>query len=211
MINRAIFLGSFDPPHIGHINCINSVINSGILEQLNIEKIHIIPCLQNPNKINSTDFWHRYKMCQMEFSTFSDWCVIDDIERLLFKTDCQSTYTYQLINYFKGGHDDIISPNFWWIITTETIKELMEQKWKNSKELLYNNNFIVVGENEEEWNNLLTWYCWNKTISAKFVQLNKMDNIHSTQIRQMIKENKDCYPFIKRETQGYIIEHNLYK
>lgn len=208
-MNRAIFLGSFDPPHIGHINCINSVINSGILEHLNIEKIHIIPCLQNPNKHNSTDFWLRYKMCKIEFFAFSDWCVIDDIERLLFKTDSQPRYTYQLINYFKGGHDDIIKSNFWWIITIETIKELIEEKWKNSKDLLYNNNFIVLGENEEEWNNLISND--KLKIHAKFIQLNEMDNIHSTQIRQMIKENKDCYPFIKRETQSYIIEHNLYK
>ena len=34
----------------------------------------------------------------------------------------------------------------------------MEQKWKNSKELLYENNFIVVGKDEKEWNNLLNQF-----------------------------------------------------
>ena len=49
-MSKAIFLGSFNPPHKGHYNCIKSVIESGQLEYLGIDKIHIIPCWQNPNK-----------------------------------------------------------------------------------------------------------------------------------------------------------------
>ena len=78
-----IFGGSFNPPHKGHYNCIKSVIESGQLEHLGIDKIHIIPCRQNPNKAKfHTSFVARYKMCESMFSDLitSGKVVIDDIE-----------------------------------------------------------------------------------------------------------------------------------
>ena len=92
-MTRAIFLGSFNPPHKGHVNCIKSVIESNIIKELNIDKIHVIPCWQNPNKSKSIDFYDRYKMCIHEFTLLLDNCLVDDIESLL-----KPTYTYELIN-----------------------------------------------------------------------------------------------------------------
>ena len=159
---RAIFLGSFNPPHNGHVNCIKSVINSGYMKDLNIDKIHIIPCYQNPNKSQVKDpdwnFWQRYKLCTLEFSGLSEFVVIDDIEMLINKTDCNKSYTYNLINYFKGGHDGMIKSDFWWIITIETYKELLDGKWYHSEELLANNKFIVVYNNKTDLDMIMdTW------------------------------------------------------
>ena len=120
-MTRAIFLGSFNPPHKGHVNCIKSVIKSNIIKQLNIDKIHVIPCWQNPNKSKSIDFYDRYKMCIYEFTSLSDNCLVDDIESLL-----KPTYTYELINYFKENKDYLINADFWWIVTEETIEELID-------------------------------------------------------------------------------------
>ena len=66
----------------------------------------------------------------------------DDIEEEL----CPE-YTYELIRHFNTGRDLYVNKNkkgFWWIITTETLNEIIEDKWKNSEELLSNNNFIIV-------------------------------------------------------------------
>ena len=49
-MGKAIFLGSFNPPHKGHYEVVKSVIDSGIMDDFNIENIHVIPCYQNPNK-----------------------------------------------------------------------------------------------------------------------------------------------------------------
>ena len=60
-MSRAIFLGSFDPPHKGHRDAILSVVNSDVMRRCNIEKLHVIVAQQNPNKPKSTSFIDRYK------------------------------------------------------------------------------------------------------------------------------------------------------
>lgn len=210
-MSKAIFLGSFNPPHKGHYEVVKTIIDSGIMNDFNIEKIHVIPCHQNPNKAKfTTSFVARHKMCELMFADLiiSGKVVIDDIEN-----EIRPKYTYDLIQYFNTQNDVMIQKGFWWIITVETIKELMEQRWKNSKELLYDNNFIVVGKDEEEWNNLLNWF-WNykSTICAKFIKLNKVYDFHSTELREKAKggesianetcENIDIY---------YRQENNIYK
>ena len=135
MSKRAIFLGSFNPPHKGHYEVIRSVINSGLKEKLEIDKIHIIPCWQNPNKKKfTTTFIQRYQMCMFMFGDLiRDGLVCpDDIEDQLKP---HPEYTYELINWFNSGNDECINHNkegFWWIITTETLNEIIERKWKTS-------------------------------------------------------------------------------
>ena len=207
-MGKAIFLGSFNPPHKGHYEVVKSVIDSGIMDNFNIENIHVIPCYQNPNKAKfNTSFIARYKMCELMFVDLiiSGKVIIDDIEN-----DIKPKYTYDLIQYINTNNNSAIQKGFWWIITVETMKELMEQKWKNSKELLCENNFIVVGKDEKEWNNLLNQFMnYKSTIRTKFIKLNKVYDFHSTEIREKAKRGES----IVDETCKYIdiYYRNIYK
>ena len=211
-MSRAIFLGSFNPPHKGHYEVIKSVINSGIMSKFDIDKIHIIPCWQNPNKNKFTvPFTQRYQMVWFMFGDLIREGIVcpDDIEEILQnKTDCQFQYTYQLINYFNNGHDEFIKKGFWWIITTETLNEIIERKWKNSEELLFNNNFIVVyrkGELLDKYNHMLQ----DGKLYAFFVELEHEYNFHSTDIREKAKRGES----IEDETCDRIdyFYRNIYK
>ena len=204
---RAIFLGTFNPPHVGHRNCVKSVISSGLLQKLNIDKIHIIPCWQNPNKDEFDNqelrFWQRYKMCISEFAGLSEFCIIDDIEEKI-----RPHYTYQLFNYLKSGKEDIIGKDFWWIITAETFNELLANKWKNSDELLHDNKFILV---QNYGTNIFIPEDILDTCEIHYVTLNSNCNIHSTEIRNNFWINAKYDIYINKETCNYIIEQNLYK
>lgn len=204
-MSRAIFLGSFNPPHKGHYNVIKSVIDSGMMKKMNIEKIHIIPCWQNPNKSKSIDFYDRYKMCKYEFASLSDNCFVDDIEALL-----KPTYTYELIDYFKENKDKIINSDFWWIITIETYKEILNGKWKESEYILNNNKFILIYKHYDEILSLKS----NPYVdfsNVVVVQLKYFIDAHSTQIRENFWVNAKYDSCITKDTKEYIIEHNLYK
>lgn len=210
-MSKAIFLGTFNPPHNGHVNCIKSVIRSGILNQFNIDKIHIIPCWQNPNKEDFDDpklrFWQRYKMCTLEFWGLNDYCIIDDIEAKI-----QPQYTYNLIEYFKSGKDKFID-DFWWIITAETFKELLCGKWYNSEKLINENKFIILipdNLSDDEYNEIVKYT--NNDSKYQFIDLlnDPMANMHSTKLREMIKNNENVYPYINLDTELYIKHHSLY-
>lgn len=210
-MSKAIFLGTFNPPHNGHVNCIKSVIRSGILNQFNIDKIHIIPCWQNPNKEDFDDpklrFWQRYKMCTLEFGGLNEYCIIDDIEAKI-----QPQYTYNLIEYFKSGKDKFID-DFWWIITAETFKELLYGKWHNSEKLINENKFIILipdNLSDDEYNEIVKYT--NNDSKYQFIDLlnDPMANMHSTKLRKMIKNNENVYPYINLDTELYIKHHSLY-
>ena len=210
---RAIFLGTFNPPHNGHVNCIKSVIRSGILNQLNIKRIHIIPCWQNPNKEEFDDpekrFWQRYKMCSLEFSGLNEFCFIDDIELgMKFK------YTYEVIEYFKSGEDPFFTDgDFWWIITAETFKELIDKKWYNSEKLINENKFIILIPDDltnTEYNEIIKYT--NDDSRYQLIDLinDPMATMHSTKLREMIENNENVYPYINLGTQLYIKQNYIY-
>ena len=70
-----LFFGSFDPPHIGHVNVVAGVINSGLVDQ-----VLVILAYQNVWKGRSTRFPYRYAMCCMAFDNLPN-VFVSDIEK----------------------------------------------------------------------------------------------------------------------------------
>lgn len=206
---KAIFLGSFNPPHKGHYNVIKSFINSGFMESLGIDKVHIIPCRQNPNKTNYTvSYIARYKMCEMLFRDFivDRKVVIDDIENEILPD-----YTYDLIKYFKAGNDTMISKDFWWIITMETLQEIIDGKWFNSEELLNNKFIIMYRENDILYDAIQLLK--DDKIDSRSISI-KIDNevdYHSTLLRANVKNGTSIAKETNKDIQEFIEEGNLYK
>lgn len=205
-MSKAIFLGTFDPPHQGHYSCVKAVIDSNLMEKFGIDKIHIIPTSQNPNKSKSTKFLHRYKMCQMIFRDLvhKDLVMIDDIE-----CDIEHNYTYEIIDYFHSNEDDYIKDDFWWIITVETLEEIVNNAWVNSEHLLKNNKFFVITSSEDDQNHVeeLAKQCkYSQIIKLK----TKLD-YHSSDIRKAYKNgNLQVLDCTNQEVKRYIIDNNLY-
>lgn len=199
---NAIFLGSFDPPHLGHANVIMSVINSDISKLIN--NIHIIPTKQNPNKKSSTPILYRYYMSKLMFeplSTEDTNVIVNDIE---FKHDW--TYTYDMLEYLANDNDKSIGKDFLWIITRETYGELINNKWYKSEDIFskYITKMIIVGSKPEM--DIYPDNVWCR----QYIQLMPGINIHSTDIRNLIKQNKNVELYFNNGVYNIIKENNLY-
>ena len=201
-MSKAIFLGTFNPPHKGHRNVILSVCDWYSKNHIiDLEQIFIIPCWQNPNKKCMTSYWDRYKMCLQEFyGTLPDYVLIDDIEAQI-----KPKYTYDLIKYFKSNKDPYIKYDFYWIITNETFNELWDNKWYKSEWLLDHNRFILI----EEDTNKINWYHYYD-IDVHHVPLNESCDIHSTNIRNKFWNTENYNKYLCQGTKDYIVEHKLY-
>lgn len=193
-----LFLGSFNPPHIGHVNIVREVLNSKL-----VDNVWVIPAYQNPNKNvdTSENFSHRYNMCKLMFEELPN-TYVNLIESVI-----KPKYTYDLLTQLKGEYPE---EDFTWIITDETLIEIIYGEWYNSDELLEENKFIVVegtGKYNEEYPD--EYYEIVKSDGNKCIYLQNPINMSSTQIRKMIEDDIIPVPFVNKETYKQCI--NLYK
>lgn len=193
---KAIFLGTFDPPHTGHYSVVKEALKHG--KELGFDVVHVIPSSQNPNKRMSTKFSYRYMMCMHTFADLSPNVLVDDIE-----DNIEHTYTYEIIDFIKS-EDKYIGPDFWWIITTETYQELLDGKWKESERLLNENKFLVLYT--EDNNDYID------TETVKFRKMNSLTECHSTYLRELLKNHRGLCPVeLNVQTFEYILENELYE
>ena len=192
-----LFLGSFNPPHIGHVNIVREVLNRNL-----VDYVWVIPTYQNPNKNvdTSENFSYRYNMCRSMFDL--PYTNVNLVESIV-----KPKYTYDLLTHLRK---DYPTADFRWIITDETLMEIINGTWYNSDKLLNENKFVVVegtgkfnNEFPKEYNEIIT-----KQGNALIV-LETPINLSSTKIRKMIKDDIIPIPFINNETYKTCIR--LYK
>lgn len=198
-MNRlGFFLGSFDPPHVGHLQVAIECLNNNL-----VDKVIYVPSQQNPFKQNSIDIDKRIDMLNLFINeyNFQKKIEISSIEKDLETNKDKSVYSYITLNtLFNKLYKDY---NCYWILTTETFGELCY--WKN-KELLKQYDklvgysfspFFINFKNVIKDNNI-----------KEFFKI--YDTPHSSDLRKLIKEKKSVYPFICKSVFNYIKQNNLY-
>ena len=192
-----LFLGSFNPPHIGHVNIVREVLNCKL-----VDYVWVIPAYQNPNKNvdTSENFSHRYNMCISMFDL--PYTNVNLVESVV-----KPKYTYDLLTHLRKDYPTV---DFRWIITDETLMEIINGTWYNSDKLLNENKFVVVegtgkfnNEFPKEYNEIIT-----KQGNTSIV-LETPITLSSTKIRKMIKDDIIPIPFINNETYKTCVR--LYK
>ena len=123
-MKTAIFGGSFDPVHLGHVEIVKKA-----LKELDIEKIIIVPNFLNPLKHSfSAPPNKRYEWLKKVFKNFKN-VQVSDFE---IKKN-RPVYSVETVKYFK--------PNYF-IIGSDNLKTL--NKWKNIDELKNLVEFVVA-------------------------------------------------------------------
>jgi nicotinate-nucleotide adenylyltransferase len=193
-----LFLGSFNPPHIGHVNIVREVLNRKL-----VDTVWVIPAYQNPNKNidTSENFSHRYNMCKSMFEELPH-IYVNIIESVI-----KPKYTYDLLTHLKNVYPEA---DFRWIVTDETLEEIIDGQWYNSDELLEENKFIII-EGTGKYKLCCSDEYLNLTQNSKnkLLYLSIKVDMSSTQIRKMVEDDIIPVPFVNNETYKHCLR--LYK
>lgn len=189
---KGFFFGSFDPPHVGHINVVTTALNSGI-----VDKVEVIPAFKSVWKNTETRWEYRLMTCKSSFNSIPG-VSVNPVEYILANEN--PLPTYKVIDYLKETEKD----NFVIIMTPETFDEL--PRWIEGDRILEENEFIIVnsrhfGDNRDE----LFDPKGNTVIFSPDIQ------ICSTRIREKIKNGKLVEPFVTEEVSTLIRMLKLYK
>ena len=168
-MNIALFFGSFNPIHNGHIHIANYIIEHSICEE-----VWFVVSPQNPLKkdaflledsfrlnitkkvINNVS---KFKLCDIEFSL------------------PKPSYTYNTLNIIRNKYQE---HNFYLIIGSDNLN--IFHKWMNYKEIINEFNIIVYPRKGCDISDIKT----PNTIILKA----DLKDISSTEVRDRIKKDK---------------------
>ncbi len=74
----ALFGGSFDPPHMAHVQCVAVALASG-----EVDHVLVVPCFQHVLGKESTPYVHRVEMVKQALQIFGHLVEFSDIEEQL--------------------------------------------------------------------------------------------------------------------------------
>ncbi len=210
----AIFGGSFDPIHMGHISCVKTV-----LSKLNLKKAIVIPSFKSPLKSSATqtDGRMRMNMTKLAFARWSKKIETSDIE--LKRKD--TSYTIDTIKRLqrKLGNAEL---NL--VIGADQLLQFHE--WKQFEEILERVNLVVCSRPGVKWPitaadlpkamfDLLSAHT-KKIFELKsgqkifFVKLENID-ISSSELRKKISKGESVNQFVPKKVVDYIEENDLYQ
>ena len=179
-----VYVGSFNPPHKGHIKIVKHLLNKKI-----VDKILIIPTNNYWNKTNIIDLKHRLNM--LNFFKTENIIINDTLNNL--------EYTYQILRELNKDNNE-----YSLILGADNITTF--NKWKNYQELLNYELLIINRDNiniKEQLNKL------NKKDKYKIIDIKNID-ISSTYIRNNINNEKLIKNIIDKQVLEYIKKEKLY-
>ena len=193
----ALYGGSFDPIHIGHL-----ITAENALETYNLEKIIFIPSYITPLKGRELEASDKNRFEMTKLSTKDNFKFeVSDYEI----SNEGVSYSYNTVKYFSELYKN---EKIYFIIGTDRAKDL--KKWYNISELSKLVTFIFVARDEEDLFKIVegddTFY---KSISYEIMK-SPIIEISSSLIRDNLKNKKSIKYMITDECRSYIEELSLY-
>ncbi len=192
----AIFGGTFDPVHTGHIAMVRSAI-----DEFGLSKLVVVPNGNPPHKSMAvkSDFSHRYNMTCLAFEGQ------DDVEVSDYEKDPDKfSYSLDTMRYFRKKYGE----DTFFIIGADSL--LTIHKWYKYETLLKENRFIVFRRDGDDMlEDVINKY--KESFNAD-IRLSKMEyvDISSTYIRDLIKKGTLPRGILPDAVLSYIKQNALY-
>lgn len=193
----ALYGGSFDPPHVGHVITINTVLNAGL-----VDEVWLVPTGKHRDKVHQASVDDRKSMLSIMISTvfgsrvpiFTDYTQID-------KSWVTST-TAGLLKEMRAKHPDF---QFSFIIGTDLIADI--QRWENAEKLTKEKGLFLAVERlgvpppkkMPSYVNLVK----TKNLATT--------NISSSLVRSMVEQGESLEGMVPPAVISFIIRNGLYE
>lgn len=181
----AVYVGSFNPVHKGHIKVVKKILKEYV------DKVIIVPTMSYWNKNNLISISDRINMLKL----YETKDIVIDTKNNNYE------FTHQVLrNIQKEYKNDKI----YLVIGDDLLKDF--DKWKNISEILKYNIIVIKRNNIDE-------SIYKKYEKYNFIVTNKISSkeISSTIVRNMIANgNKDVLKYIDLKVYDYIKRNNLY-
>jgi len=209
-----IFGGSFNPPHNGHINNIQTVA-----KKVGLDKVHIIPAAQNPLKtpVEGPTPEQRLELTKLAFEQYGEQFFIDDQE---IKRGGKS-FTIDTINNLRKQY---AAEDMFLVLGADSFEEI--GSWKDSQKILSETNLIVttrpgydIPESLEEMPEYLKPFVAEFDFnfielttgrSIQFITLRDIE-ISATELRKWLRTGKPVEKYLPLSVESYLKEHKLYR
>ncbi len=213
-MKRGIFGGSFNPPHMGHIQVMTEV-----QKKFGLDVIHVIPSNQNPLKVSleGPTSLQRLKMTELAVESFGGQFIADDREIKRGGPSYTIDTLTEMANEFPGDSLHLI-------LGADLFEQL--NQWKNYAQLFELANILVVSrpgyELPHDADELPKWlqkhvadYDFNfaELTTGKSIQFMtiKPFDVSSTQLRKILRTNRPADQFLPLTTEKYAKENKIYQ
>ncbi|MBU3160126.1 nicotinate-nucleotide adenylyltransferase [Clostridium frigoris] len=199
-MKKAIFGGTFDPIHIGHIHIAYEALYS-----LQLDKILFMPAGNPPNKLNKriTDAKIRYDLVNKAIEGESNFEISDyEINKK------ENSYTYETIELFSKFQSNI---EWYFLIGADSLIDL--DNWKNVDRILNACRLVVYNRAGFDLEKILTQKKYLESKYNKkiiFLDMPIID-ISSTSIRKSIKEGRNINYLLPKGVEKIVDKLKLYE
>ena len=199
-MKKAIFGGTFDPIHIGHIHIAYEALYS-----LNLDRILFMPAGNPPNKLNEqiTDAKIRYDLVNKAIEGEKSFEISNyEINKK------ENSYTYETIELFSKLQGNT---EWYFLIGADSLMDL--NNWKNVDRILKSCRLVVYNRAGFELDKILKQkkYLENKFGNKiTFLDMPIID-ISSTCIRKSIKEGRNINYLLPKGVDDIVKKLRLYK
>lgn len=199
----ALFGGTFDPLHFGHVKLVDIILQRGLAEH-----VVFLPAYRPPHKDDKSDrtaFEIRLEMLR-NYLKQSKNCSVSDFEA----RNKEKSYTFNTMTDLKSKY-----PNheFSWIIGSDSLLQL--HTWHRALELAQDFRFITFPRPDYPVTPEEIAPYWPTDIASKLLKscLNDVPlfPVSSSAIRQMVRNGDDVSQFVPPEIMQSIQTYSLYR
>lgn len=190
----ALFGGSFDPIHNGHLFVIEELLSSA-----RFEKFIVIPAGNPWQKSVAASAAHRLAMVEIALKDCMSRYRALEISRFEID-DPRPSYAFQSIEYFTTQNP---GANLVWIIGSDAFAKIDE--WKEVEQVAKSVEFLVITRPGQKLESAKV----AKSITYSQIEISALD-ISSTKVRNLIKASEPFDSLVPAGVAAYIKSQGIY-